>query len=120
MNRATSHNNRYAVRFAHANAFSTSQTTKPLSEKHIYPLRGRKNAIQHILEELKSLSNPKAIEGTWQSMELHPRKPMGCQSQNSERLPGKQEIQKIDSRSTKWIASDAIRELTSKAVQERL
>ena len=30
------------------------------------------------------------------------------------------EIQKTDSKSAKWIASDAIRELTSKAVQERL
>ena len=29
-------------------------------------------------------------------------------------------IQKMDSRSAKWIASDAIRELTSKSVQERL
>ncbi len=30
------------------------------------------------------------------------------------------EIQKIDSKSAKWIASDAIRELTGKAVQQRL
>lgn len=30
------------------------------------------------------------------------------------------EIQKIDSKSAKWIASDAIRELTSEAVQKRL
>ncbi len=30
------------------------------------------------------------------------------------------EIQEIDSRSARWVASDAIRELTSKAVQERL
>ncbi len=30
------------------------------------------------------------------------------------------EIQEIDSRSAKWIASDALRELTSEAVQERL
>ncbi len=30
------------------------------------------------------------------------------------------EVQKMDSRSAKWIASDAIRELTSEAVQERL
>lgn len=30
------------------------------------------------------------------------------------------EIQKIDSRSAKWIASDALRELTSEAIQERL
>jgi len=30
------------------------------------------------------------------------------------------EIQKMDSKSAKWIASDAIRELTSEAVQERL
>jgi 3-methyladenine DNA glycosylase AlkD len=31
-----------------------------------------------------------------------------------------EEIQQIDLRSAKWIASDAIRELTSEAVQERL
>ena len=30
------------------------------------------------------------------------------------------EIQKIDSRSARWIASDALRELTSDAVQRRL
>jgi 3-methyladenine DNA glycosylase AlkD len=30
------------------------------------------------------------------------------------------EIQKIDSKSAKWIASDAIRELTSEAVQKKL
>ncbi|MFQ5815397.1 MAG: DNA alkylation repair protein, partial [Candidatus Hydrothermarchaeaceae archaeon] len=30
------------------------------------------------------------------------------------------EIQEMDSRSAKWIASDALRELTSEAVQERL
>ncbi|MEM2907151.1 MAG: DNA alkylation repair protein, partial [Candidatus Odinarchaeota archaeon] len=30
------------------------------------------------------------------------------------------EIQKIDSKSAKWIASDAIRELTSEEVQKRL
>jgi len=30
------------------------------------------------------------------------------------------EVQKMDPRSAKWIASDAIRELTSEAIQERL
>lgn len=30
------------------------------------------------------------------------------------------EIQKIDSKSAKWIATDALRELTSEAVQERV
>ena len=30
------------------------------------------------------------------------------------------EIQKIDSKSAKWIASDALREITSEAVQRRL
>ena len=30
------------------------------------------------------------------------------------------EIQKMDSRSAKWIAADALRELTSKAVPQRL
>ena len=30
------------------------------------------------------------------------------------------EIKKIDSKSAKWIASDALRELTSKSVQKRL
>jgi 3-methyladenine DNA glycosylase AlkD len=30
------------------------------------------------------------------------------------------EIQKIDSKSAKWVASDALRELTSEAVQKRL
>ena len=30
------------------------------------------------------------------------------------------EIQKIDSKSAKWIASDALRELTSEAVQRKL
>jgi len=39
---------------------------------------------------------------------------------NQEAIEPAGEIQRIDSRSAKWIASDAIRELTSKAVQERL
>ncbi len=39
---------------------------------------------------------------------------------NRKAIEAAREIQKIDSRSAKWVASDAIRELTSKAVQERL
>ena len=39
---------------------------------------------------------------------------------NKKAIETAKEIQKIDSRSAKWIASDAIRELTSKAVQERI
>ena len=39
---------------------------------------------------------------------------------NKKAIETAKEIQKMDSRSAKWIASDAIRELTSEAVQERL
>ncbi|MBA7514407.1 hypothetical protein ES705_06435 [subsurface metagenome] len=39
---------------------------------------------------------------------------------NEKAIETAKEIQKMDSRSAKWIASDAIRELMSKAVQERL
>ncbi len=39
---------------------------------------------------------------------------------NRKAIETAKEIQEIDSRSAKWIASDAIRELTSEAVQERL
>jgi len=39
---------------------------------------------------------------------------------NKKAIEAAKEIQKMDSRSAKWIASDAIRELTSEAVQERL
>lgn len=39
---------------------------------------------------------------------------------NKKAIETAKEIQKIDSRSAKWIASDAIRELMSEAVQERL
>jgi len=39
---------------------------------------------------------------------------------NKKAIETAKEIQKIDSRSAKWMASDAIRELTSKAVQERI
>ena len=39
---------------------------------------------------------------------------------NRKAIETAKEIQKTDSRSARWIASDAIRELTSKAVQERL
>ena len=39
---------------------------------------------------------------------------------NKKAIETAKEIQKMDSRSSKWIASDAIRELTSKAVLERL
>lgn len=41
-------------------------------------------------------------------------------SLNKKAIETAQEIQKIDSKSAKWIASDAIRELTSGAIQERL
>ena len=41
-------------------------------------------------------------------------------SLNKEAVETAEEIQKMDSKSARWIASDAIRELTSKAVQERL
>ena len=39
---------------------------------------------------------------------------------NKKAIETAKEIQKMDSRSAKWIASDAIRELMSEAVQERL
>src|SRR3990170_2997047 len=39
---------------------------------------------------------------------------------NKEAIKTAKEIQKIDSKPAKWIASDALRELTSKAVQKRL
>ncbi len=39
---------------------------------------------------------------------------------NKKALDTAKEIQSMDSKSARWIASDAIRELTSKAVQERL
>ena len=39
---------------------------------------------------------------------------------NGKAIETAKEIQKMDSRSAKWIASDAIRELTSERVQERL
>ncbi len=41
-------------------------------------------------------------------------------SLNKKAIETAKEIQKMNSRSTKWIASDAIRELTSEAVQKRL
>jgi hypothetical protein len=39
---------------------------------------------------------------------------------NKKAIETAKEIQRIDSRSAKWVASDAIRELTSEAVQERV
>ena len=39
---------------------------------------------------------------------------------NRKAIETAKEVQKMDLRSAKWIASDAIRELTSEAVQERL
>ena len=39
---------------------------------------------------------------------------------NKMAIDAAREIQRIDSRSAKWIASDALRELTSQAVQKRL
>ncbi|GAI20071.1 unnamed protein product, partial [marine sediment metagenome] len=39
---------------------------------------------------------------------------------NRKAIETAKEVQKIESKSAKWIASDAIRELTSEAVQERL
>lgn len=45
---------------------------------------------------------------------------IGKRNLNRKAIETAKEIHKIDSRSAKWIASDAIRELTSEAVQERL
>lgn len=39
---------------------------------------------------------------------------------NREAIETAREIQKMDSKSAKWIASDALRELTSKAIQKKL
>jgi 3-methyladenine DNA glycosylase AlkD len=39
---------------------------------------------------------------------------------NRKAIETAKEVQKMDPKSAKWIASDAIRELTSEAVQERL
>ena len=39
---------------------------------------------------------------------------------NKKAIETVKEIEKIDSRSAKWVASHTIRELTSRAVQERL
>jgi ribonuclease HI len=39
---------------------------------------------------------------------------------NKKAIETAKEIQKMDSRSARWVASDAIRELTSEAVQKRL
>jgi len=39
---------------------------------------------------------------------------------NKKAIETAREIQKVDSKSAKWVASDAIRELTSEAIQERL
>jgi len=39
---------------------------------------------------------------------------------NNKAIKTAKEIQRIDSKSAKWVASDAIRELTSEAVQKRL
>jgi len=41
-------------------------------------------------------------------------------SLNKEAIKAAKEIQKMDSKSAKWIASDALRELTSEAVQKKL
>lgn len=50
---------------------------------------------QEIIEKLESLHDPKAVEE--------------CKK-----------LQEIKSKSAKWIASDALRELTSEAIQNRL
>ncbi|MGQ9680777.1 MAG: DNA alkylation repair protein [Candidatus Bathyarchaeia archaeon] len=39
---------------------------------------------------------------------------------NKKEIETAKKIQKMDSRSTRWVASDVIRELTSKALQKRL
>jgi len=41
-------------------------------------------------------------------------------SLNKKAIELARQIQNIDSKSAKWIAKDAIKELTSKAIQERL
>ncbi len=39
---------------------------------------------------------------------------------NKKAIEAAKKMQKVDSKSARWIASDAIRELTSKLVQERI
>jgi len=52
----------------------------------------------------------------WALRQIGKRSP----SLNSKAIEVAREIQKIDSRSARWIASDALKELTSEAVQRRL
>ena len=70
-----------------------------------------------IIKKLKYLSNPKSIEGM-AKYGITPKKIYGVSIPDLRKFVRK--IQKMNSSSAKWIASDAIRELTSKAVQKRL
>ena len=54
------------------------------------------------------------------SKNLSPKNNQEIDNINKETIKMAQEILKIDNKTAKWIATDALRELTSQAVQKRL
>ena len=72
---------------------------------------------EEVMKQLKSLSNPKNVEGMAR-FGISPENTYGVSIPNLRKIV--KEIKNINSKSAKWIASDAIKELTSEAIQKRL
>ena len=84
-----------------------------------------------ILKKLKFLSNPKAVAGMAR-FGINPENTYGISIPNLRKMAKEirklnkkaietaKEIEKIDSKSARWIAADALKELTNKAVQKKI
>jgi len=69
---------------------------------------------KEVIERLKSLGDPEAVAGAAR-FGIHVSGILGVSAPNLRKL-----AKEIDSRPARWIAADALRELTSDKVQARL
>jgi 3-methyladenine DNA glycosylase AlkD len=117
------------TKFAYQKAVEWSSSDKEFVKRAGFVLMARlavsdKKADDKQLEEFLPIIKREALDNrnyvkkavNWALRQIGKRSP----SLNGKAIETAGEIQEIDSRSAKWIASDALRELTSEAVQERL
>ena len=73
-----------------------------------------------VLEKMRKLMEEKNLIENGLHHEIYLSDSRRVPEEKMKAIETAKEVQKMDARSAKWIASDAIRELTSQAVQERL
>jgi 3-methyladenine DNA glycosylase AlkD len=83
--------------------------------------------LNEVIAELKSMGNPKAVEGMTR-YGIRADRALGVSIPKLEGLAKKigkshklaEEIQQLESKAARWVAGDALRELRSAKVQKRL